>query len=306
MTAPFEIPGLARNDGKQLGIAFLNLNCIFKNKLLSGLQAMIQLALGDIAGEAYGVGDAVPGLDADEGAAGLLGGPETVGLGAGAVNGEDLVQVLVQQGYADNLTVFYQNSVIRKGIFLDGDEGVQSLGFCVRVSEAAVYGVLNHRIHRIAFFVHTQEVAVALVLRVVFRQVEGRVGTNLEVQVFCAWVHYRPAADEAVTVRDVFCVQFKVKGIIGVVGVNHLVAVLPYFLKLGIPGEAMLAHFVLHAVYAERSTGNLAHYWEQDGGTTAPEGRVSLPEVFVAVLLEALGLCAVVIDFECYHCFNLS
>ena len=59
---------------------YLNLNSIFKNKLRTWLQAMIQFALGDLAHETYWVGDAVPGLDADEGAGGLLGGPEAVGL----------------------------------------------------------------------------------------------------------------------------------------------------------------------------------------------------------------------------------
>ena len=169
MTAPFEIPGLARNDGKQLGIAFLNLNCIFKNKLLSGLQAMIQLALGDIAGEAYGVGDAVPGLDADEGAAGLLGGPEAVGLGTGAVDGEDLVKVFVQEGYAGYLTVLYQDGVVRKGIFLDGDEGVQCFGLRVRMAETAVHGVFDYWLNWITPFVHAQEVAVELIICVVLR-----------------------------------------------------------------------------------------------------------------------------------------
>ena len=109
----------------------LSLNCIFKNKLLSGLQTMIQLTLGDFASEAHGVGDAVPGLDADKGAAGLLGGPEAVGLGAGAVDGEDLVQVLVQKGHGGNLAVLNEDGIIGKGIFLDGNEGVESLGFRV-------------------------------------------------------------------------------------------------------------------------------------------------------------------------------
>lgn len=122
-------------------------------------------------------------------------------------------------------------------------------------------------------------------------------------KVFGARVDHCPATGKAVSVWDVLCVQLKVKGIVGVLPCHHLVAVLPYLLKLGIPGKTMLAHFVFHAVHAERAAGYLTHYREQDGGTTAPEGRVSLPEIFEAVLLDALGLCAVGVDFEFYHCF---
>ena len=142
-----------------------------------------------------------------------------------------------------------------------------------------------------------------LVIGIVFRQVERRMGANLEVQVFGTGVYHRPAASKAVSVRDILCVEFKVKGVVGVIGLEHPILVLPYYLKLSIPCETVLAHLVLHAVYAEGSTGNLAHNREEDGGTTAPEGRVSLPEVFVAVLLEALGLRSVGVDFEFYHCF---
>ena len=141
------------------------------------------------------------------------------------------------------------------------------------------------------------------VICIKLREIEGRVGANLEVQVIGARVGHRPTAGEAVSVRDVFCIQFKVKGIVWVFGLDHPVLVLPYFLKLRIPGEAMLAHFVLYSVHAERAAGHLTHYREQDGGSAAPEGRVSLPEVFVAVLLDGLWLCAVVADSEFYHCF---
>jgi len=55
-------------------------NPVCEVEALPRLQAMIQIALGDVAGEADGVGDAAPGFEADEGAAGFVGGPEAIRL----------------------------------------------------------------------------------------------------------------------------------------------------------------------------------------------------------------------------------
>ena len=82
---------------------------------------------------------------------------------------------------------------------------------------------------------------------------------------------------------------------------NHLVLILPYFLKLGIPGKPVLAHLVLHTLHPEHTTRHLAHNGEQDGSSTSPVFRVSLPEVFLSGLGQALQLCPVSINLEFNH-----
>ena len=57
---------------------------------------MIQVALGDVAGEAAEVGDATPGLQADEGAAGFVWGPDAVSFGLVTADGEVWPLLLVQ------------------------------------------------------------------------------------------------------------------------------------------------------------------------------------------------------------------
>ena len=64
-------------------------------KLLSRLQAVIQVAVLQLSVKAHQVRDAAPGLQADEGATGFVWGPDAVGLGLVAAHAEVGLLVLV-------------------------------------------------------------------------------------------------------------------------------------------------------------------------------------------------------------------
>ena len=72
---------------------------------------MAQVAGGEVSGEAIKVGDAAPGLKAQEGAAGFVGGPDAVGLSLVTANGKIGLLVFVQEHYALYLAVLQHECV---------------------------------------------------------------------------------------------------------------------------------------------------------------------------------------------------
>lgn len=85
---------------------------------------MIQVAGGEVSGEANEVGNAAPRFETDEGAAGLVRGPEAVGLGLVAAHGEVRLFVFVQKHYTLYLSVFQHEGIDGKGLTSDGQETV--------------------------------------------------------------------------------------------------------------------------------------------------------------------------------------
>ena len=81
---------------------------------------MIQIALGDVAGEADGVGDAAPGFEADEGAAGFVGGPEAVGFGLVAADGDIGALVFVEERHAFDRAMLEHEGVDSESVGGDG------------------------------------------------------------------------------------------------------------------------------------------------------------------------------------------
>ena len=109
---------------------------------------MVQVAGGEVSGEANGVGYAAPGFEADEGAAGFMRGPEAVGLGLVAAHGEVGLFVFVQKHYALYLAMFQHEGIDGEGIACNGQEAVfiywhvyGGRQFC---EEAAVQAVRKH------------------------------------------------------------------------------------------------------------------------------------------------------------------
>ena len=85
---------------------------------------MVQVAGGEVSGEADGVGYAAPGFQADEGTAGLVRGPEAVGLGLVATHREVGLFVFVQKHHALHLPVFQHKSIDGESFASDGKEAV--------------------------------------------------------------------------------------------------------------------------------------------------------------------------------------
>lgn len=258
---------------------------------------MVQVAGGEVSGEAYGVGYAAPRFKTDEGTARLVWSPDAIGLGLIATDGEVGFLVLVQKGYALNRTMLQHEGVNSEGLASDGQEAVFIHRHGRRSGqfgeEAAVQAVAEHwLVDHVAVGVEALQVAVDGIILMVVRQQQCRVCANLEVDIFVVCVTGRPLCVEAIPFSVVMNRQLELVRILLQRATGQDVAI-PYFLELRVPGKAVLAHGVLLAVYTEHVTVDFSHHGEQDGRATTPECGVTVPKVFAAVGLKGLQLGAV-------------
>ena len=263
-------------------------------KLLTGREAVVQVAGGEVAGEADEVGDAAPGLEADEGAAGLIGGPEAEGFGLVAADRDVGALVLVEQRHALHGAVLQHEGVDGEGLAGDGQEAFRGYRHGHRGVQfrevAAVQPMGEHGLHHyLARSVEALQVAVHRIRLVVVRQQDRRMGADLEVDVARVGVQHFPFSVEASSLSSITHRQLKlIRILLERASGQHIPLTVED--ELRIPREAVLPHRVLLAVHAEGTAVHLPHHGKQDGRPPAPILRVPVPEVFVAVTFQALEL----------------
>lgn len=280
---------------------------VSKFKLLPRLQAMVQVALGNVAGEADDVGDAAPGFEADEGAAGFVGGPEAVGFGLVAADRHVRALVFVEERHAFDRAMLEHEGVDGESVGGNGQEAVgidrHRLLSGQFHEEAAVQAVAEHgMLDGLALSVETLEVTMHRVRLVVVREHDCRVRSDLEMNIPTIGVQHLPFSVEALSFSAIAYRQFKLERIFLQRAAGKHIPV-PYLFELRITGKAVLSHRVLLAVDAEYAAEHLTDHREEDRRPPAPERRVAMPQIFTSVQLKRLQLGAVIryFEFNCHY-----
>ena len=264
-----------------------------------GREDLHAFAVAPLTGIAYAVATAVPRFDAHEGAVGMgYGGrPEgderriefqtEVRLAVGSEQG-DLVQLLAVEDVG----------VAVEGVWRDGQQTIGIEGQRMRLSVGAAFfhgdevgeGLRGFSVLRAS----QGEIAAQFGIGLEVRQVEGRVGTDLEGHVHRSAVFHAPFHVQAVAFEQVANHQAEGEGELAErVGrafepIDDAVVALVGNLEVGVAGKAVLAHFVHVAGMAELVVPDAAYGGEEHRRAAAPEAGIALPEVFLTVLADTL------------------
>ena len=274
-------------------------------------QPVNQFPPGDVAAEARRVGDAAPGLEADEGAAGLGRGPKAEGLGLGTADGKDGPAGFVDQGGRCDLRSLDEECVGGESVVGKGQTAARrgqgpvirllSLSkhpdrFVKRHPESIDQVVPQHRIHKPAIGIMALDVAVDGVGGVVVGKVERGMRADLEVQVASVAVFHRPGAIEALPFHMVAHRESVLERIVPAAAVachHESTAGRPFDRlrerdELRVAGEAVLLHRVRLPIDPEKVSGHLADDRKKNRSASSPIGRIALPKVLASFEADAL------------------